>query len=364
MDTNRSLVDRRPAAQLPVRHRDRVGDQERQARRDAARTPTYTGITPEFWGACDAVCGEADWVMWGTPNCGKGQPGQSRPHRPRRRPGPLPQRPGRASCDDRRLRGGRPSGRRSSARWPAATGDEAEALVLGRTFALTRFANNAIHQNVVEASAHLRVRVAVGTRVASRLDQSPRRRRRRRRGPAGERAGARRARESPLGRAPGRRPRARRRRLRRVHRDRHAPCARAQAAGVLCRAAAAAGLQAAGFVSTAVNEVAVASTRGTRAYHAGTVAEAQAVARGATRLGLRRPGPRRPGPDRRRGGRAPRRSAPPGAPRTRGTARRGRTRSSSRPTRWPTWWSSSAASSPGSRSRRGARSSAAGSAAG
>jgi TldD protein len=41
------------------------------------RNATYTGITPEFWGACDAVCGPADWVMWGTPNCGKGQPGQS-----------------------------------------------------------------------------------------------------------------------------------------------------------------------------------------------------------------------------------------------------------------------------------------------
>jgi TldD protein len=41
------------------------------------RNATYTGITPEFWGSCDAVCGEADWVMWGTPNCGKGQPGQS-----------------------------------------------------------------------------------------------------------------------------------------------------------------------------------------------------------------------------------------------------------------------------------------------
>jgi PmbA protein len=39
-------------------------------------------------------------------------------------------------------------------------------------------------------------------------------------------------------------------------------------------------------VSTAVNEVAVASTRGTWAYHAGTVAEAQAVARGATGSGF------------------------------------------------------------------------------
>jgi TldD protein len=36
----------------------------------------YTGITPEFWGSCDAVCNRDYWVVWGTPNCGKGQPGQ------------------------------------------------------------------------------------------------------------------------------------------------------------------------------------------------------------------------------------------------------------------------------------------------
>jgi TldD protein len=35
---------------------------------------TYTGITPRFWGACDAV--GRDWTVWGTPNCGKGQPSQ------------------------------------------------------------------------------------------------------------------------------------------------------------------------------------------------------------------------------------------------------------------------------------------------
>ena len=40
------------------------------------RNPTYTGITPEFWNSCDAICGAEDWVMWGTPNCGKGQPSQ------------------------------------------------------------------------------------------------------------------------------------------------------------------------------------------------------------------------------------------------------------------------------------------------
>lgn len=44
---------------------------------DMIRNATYTGITPEFWGSCDAVCGESDWRIWGTPNCGKGQPGQS-----------------------------------------------------------------------------------------------------------------------------------------------------------------------------------------------------------------------------------------------------------------------------------------------
>ena len=40
------------------------------------RNPTYTGITPEFWGSCDAVCSREHWQMWGTPNCGKGEPSQ------------------------------------------------------------------------------------------------------------------------------------------------------------------------------------------------------------------------------------------------------------------------------------------------
>ncbi len=40
------------------------------------RNPTYTGITPQFWNSCDAVADEDSWVMYGTPNCGKGQPSQ------------------------------------------------------------------------------------------------------------------------------------------------------------------------------------------------------------------------------------------------------------------------------------------------
>jgi TldD protein len=41
------------------------------------RNPTYTGITPEFWASCDAVCSGEHWSLWGTPNCGKGEPGQT-----------------------------------------------------------------------------------------------------------------------------------------------------------------------------------------------------------------------------------------------------------------------------------------------
>ena len=41
------------------------------------RQPTYTGITPEFWGSCDAIADRASWRVWGIPNCGKGEPGQT-----------------------------------------------------------------------------------------------------------------------------------------------------------------------------------------------------------------------------------------------------------------------------------------------
>lgn len=40
------------------------------------RRPNYTGITPEFWKSCDAICDVDYWDVWGTPNCGKGEPMQ------------------------------------------------------------------------------------------------------------------------------------------------------------------------------------------------------------------------------------------------------------------------------------------------
>ncbi|HET9292271.1 MAG TPA: TldD/PmbA family protein [Actinomycetes bacterium] len=41
------------------------------------RNATYDGRTTELWGSLDAVCGPAEWVVWGVPNCGKGQPYQN-----------------------------------------------------------------------------------------------------------------------------------------------------------------------------------------------------------------------------------------------------------------------------------------------
>jgi TldD protein len=41
------------------------------------KNPSYSGITTEFWNSCDAICSHEYWTLWGTPNCGKGQPMQT-----------------------------------------------------------------------------------------------------------------------------------------------------------------------------------------------------------------------------------------------------------------------------------------------
>ena len=40
------------------------------------KNPTYSGITTEFWNACEAIANPEHWTLWGVPNCGKGQPEQ------------------------------------------------------------------------------------------------------------------------------------------------------------------------------------------------------------------------------------------------------------------------------------------------
>lgn len=75
MDTNRSwsIDDRRLNFQFgcEIAWEIRGGKLARML-----RNPIYTGITPEFWRSCDAVCDADHWVLWGTPNCGKGEPMQ------------------------------------------------------------------------------------------------------------------------------------------------------------------------------------------------------------------------------------------------------------------------------------------------
>jgi TldD protein len=40
------------------------------------KNPLYTGMTPQFWNSCDAICNKNHWHIWGIPSCGKGEPMQ------------------------------------------------------------------------------------------------------------------------------------------------------------------------------------------------------------------------------------------------------------------------------------------------
>jgi len=73
MATNRSwsIDDKRLNFQFGCE----IGWEVKNGRRGRmVKNPTYTGITPEFWGRMDRLAGVDEWVHWGTPNCGKGQP--------------------------------------------------------------------------------------------------------------------------------------------------------------------------------------------------------------------------------------------------------------------------------------------------
>ena len=75
MDTNRSwsIDDRRYQFQFSteIAWEIKGGKKSRML-----KNASYSGITTDFWNSCDAVCNTDHWVLWGTPNCGKGQPMQ------------------------------------------------------------------------------------------------------------------------------------------------------------------------------------------------------------------------------------------------------------------------------------------------
>src|SRR5207253_1860547 len=148
------------------------------------------------------------------------------------------------------------------------------------TYALTRFANAQIHQNVVSREARARVRAVRGKRVAlsstDRVDRDGLERAARSAGELAERvpenprfAGLPEPRAIPS--APA------------AYVERTAvatPLDRAKAAQRICDPARAKKLSAAGFVATLVEEVAVASSKGTWAYWPRTGSEVQVVAIG------------------------------------------------------------------------------------
>jgi len=75
METNRSwsIDDKRLNFQFGCE----VGYEVKHGRRGRLlRNPTYTGITPQFWAGLDMLGNQSEWIFWGTPNCGKGQPMQ------------------------------------------------------------------------------------------------------------------------------------------------------------------------------------------------------------------------------------------------------------------------------------------------
>jgi len=75
MQTNRSwsIDDKRYNFQFGCE----IGWEIRNGKRTRmVKNPSYSGITTEFWNSLDAICSRDEWTLWGTPNCGKGQPQQ------------------------------------------------------------------------------------------------------------------------------------------------------------------------------------------------------------------------------------------------------------------------------------------------
>jgi len=76
MDTNRSwsIDDMR----LNFQFGTEVGYEIKNGKRGRLlKNCTYGGITPDFWNSCDAIASQNHWILWGTPNCGKGEPMQT-----------------------------------------------------------------------------------------------------------------------------------------------------------------------------------------------------------------------------------------------------------------------------------------------
>jgi predicted Zn-dependent protease len=166
----------------------------------------------------------------------------------------------------------------------AVQADQAEVLVYGGTSALTRFANNYIHQNVQETSLSVRVRAVLGKKIGVASTDAAT--------PQGLHDVAERAvalarlqqdnedfvslpGPSPIARVDARRPQT-------------AECSAEQRAGVVSAitgAASGAGLVAAGAFRTGESEMAVMNSLGVWAYHSDATADINTVVMSETSSG-------------------------------------------------------------------------------
>lgn len=158
-------------------------------------------------------------------------------------------------------------------------GAEAEVLLGVTDSALTRFANNFIHQNVAERDIELTLRYMIGKRIGTvttnrsdekALDELV----------ANARTYAQASPEDPA--YPGLPEPASYGKVNAFDQNTegYSPEARAKAVGVVCRLAAEKDLNASGAFTTGVTELAVANTTGLFAYHIGTNADFQTVVMG------------------------------------------------------------------------------------
>ncbi len=155
-------------------------------------------------------------------------------------------------------------------------GDPAEVTLLTLDSALTRFANNIIHQNVAERDAEVSLRYfigkKIGTATTNRLDQA---------GfdelVARARANAQASPEDPN--YPGLPEPAVYQPVKAWDSDTAGYSAekRARAVGIVCRMAAEKGLNASGALTTGSGDTVVANSQGVFAYHSGTSADFQTV---------------------------------------------------------------------------------------
>ena len=161
---------------------------------------------------------------------------------------------------------------------------EVEAYLSGQDLALTRFANNAIHQNVVHGDTQLNIRAVIGHRQgrATTNDLSD----------TGIASAAEHARSNallmpedpdfqglPVPKTP---------RVIAAYDEPTAGCSpeeRAEIVGQVCRQAESQGLNAAGFYRTGANEKALMNSRGAWAYHQGTFAGLLITARSDSSAG-------------------------------------------------------------------------------